>query len=451
MQMQTKKLNRYIKNISLLVLMVVSISASAQDNLSMTDAIAIGLKNNYQIQIAGKNTEITERNNNWMEAGAAPNISTNASYGLNWSENNNPASFIQGRSTSNTASFGADLNWVLFNGFRVHITKAKLQQLEEQSLGNAAVVIENTIQSIILGYNNVLLQQEKLKALSNVVGVSADRFRYVEAKKELGSASTFDLLQVKNAMLTDSTNYLMQELAYKNALRNLNILMATDVEKAYTLTDKLEHSGELLSVDGMKEKMFSNNQTLKNQYINQLMMQKDKDLAKANLFPVISFNSGISQSISGFDGQGLGGVQIKSSGNTSLTYYANVSLTFTLFNGNKVHRAFKNMQIQEEIADLTTEEMKLTLSNELLTAYELYNARLSILNLTNTSLETAELNLKLGQEKYEGGSISSFEFRDIQTAYLNTVATQLETTFNAISAHADLVRLTGGIVEEFGK
>ena len=109
------------------------------------------------------------------------------------------------------------------------------------------------------------------------------------------------------------------------------------------------------------------------------------------------------------------------------------------------------MQIQEEIADLTTEEMKLTLSNELLTAYELYNARLSILNLTNTSLETAELNLKLGQEKYEGGSISSFEFRDIQTAYLNTVATQLETTFNAISAHADLVRLTGGIVEEFGE
>ena len=449
--MQVLKMNRFIKNICLLSLLFATLNTYAQDNLTLADAIAIGLKNNYQIQIAGKNTAIAERNNNWMEAGALPNISANASYGLNWSENNNPTSFIQGTSTSNTATFGADLNWVIFNGFRVHITKAKLQQLQEQSLGNAAVVVENTIQSIILGYNNALLQQEKLKALQNVVSVSSDRFKYIEAKKELGSASTFDLLQVKNAMLTDSTNYLMQELAYKNALRNLNMLMATDVEKVYSLTDKLAHTGELLSVEGMKEKMLSNNQTLKNQYINQLIMKKDKELAKANMFPVISFNSGITHSISGFDGKGLGGVPVNSSGNTSLSYYANVSLSFTLFNGNKAHRAFKNMRIQEEIADLTTQEMELSLSNELITAYELYNARLSILSLTNTSLETAELNLKLGQEKYEGGSISSFEFRDIQTAYLNTVATQLETVFNAISAHADLVRLTGGIVEEFGK
>jgi outer membrane protein len=422
----------------------------AQDNLSLKDAINLGLQNNYQIQITGKNTEIAERNNNWMEAGAAPNITGKASYGLNWSENNNPASFIQGRSTSNTTSFGADLNWVLFNGFRVHITKAKLAQLQEQSEGNAAVVVENTIQSIILGYNNALLQKEKLKALSNIVGVSADRYKYVETKKELGAASTFDLLQVKNAMLTDSTSYLMQELAYKNALRNLNMLMATEVEKVFELTDQLSHEKVVLSVEGMKEKMLSNNQTLKNQYINQLIMSKDRGLAKANMFPVISFGSGISQNISGFDGTGLGGVKINSSGNTSLSYYANLSLTFTLFNGNKAHRAFNNMKIQEEIAELTTNDMKLSLSNELITAYELYNARLAILNLTNESLETAELNLKLGQEKYQNGSISSFDFRDIQTAYLNTVATQLETTFNAISAHTDLVRLTGGIVEEFG-
>ena len=427
-----------------------SLVSLGQENLSVSDAIALGLKNNYQIQIAGRNQEIAKRNNNWMEAGAFPSITANTSHNINWSENNNPASFIQGRSTSNTTSFGADLNWVLFNGFKVHITKFKLAQLQEQSDGNAAVVIENTIQSTILGYYNGLLQKEKLKALSNVLKVSSDRYKYVLAKKDLGSASTFDLLQIKNAMLTDSTNYLMQQLAYKNALRNLNMLMATDVETEYDLIDKLEHTGEILSVDGMKEKMLSNNQTLKNQYINQLIMKKDKELAKANMFPVVSFGSGINHNISGFDGTGLGGVKINSSGNTSLSYYANLSLTFTLFNGNKAHRAFKNMRIQEEIAELTTKEMELSLSNELITAYELYNARLSILSLTNESLETAELNLNLGKDKYESGAISSFEFRDIQTAYLNTVATQLETVFNAISAHTDLVRLTGGIVEEFG-
>ncbi|MCB0401445.1 MAG: TolC family protein [Flavobacteriales bacterium] len=423
----------------------------AQENLSLKDAVTLGLSNNFQIQIAEKNTTIAERNNNWMEAGAFPSITAKASESINWSENNNPASFIQGRSTSTSTSFGADLNWVIFNGFKVHVTKAKLQQLQEQSEGNAAVVVENTIQSIILGYYNALLQQEKLKALANVVKVSSDRYDYVMAKKELGTASTFDLLQVKNAMLMDSTNFLMQELAYKNALRNLNMLMAVDVEKQYELTDELAHEKVVLSLDGMKEKMMSSNQTLKNQYINQVIMKKDAGIAKANLFPVVSFGTGISHSINGFDGTGLGGIKINSSGNTSLSYYANVSLSFTIFNGRKAYRAFKNLQIQEEISDLTTQEMELTLSNELITAYELYNARLTIMNLSDQSLETAELNLKLAEDKYKSGSISSFEFRDIQTAYLNTIATQLEAVFNALSAHTDLVRMTGGIVEEFNQ
>lgn len=426
-------------------------SGFSQEQLSMTDAIKLGLNNNFQIQISGKNIEIAERNNNWMEAGAFPSITANASHNINWSENNNPASFIQGTSTSSNTSFGADLNWVIFNGFKVHISKAKLEQLHEQSEGNAAVVVENTIQSIILGYNNVLLQKEKLDALKGVVKVSLDRYQYLKDKKELGSASTFDMLQVKNAMLTDSTNYLMQELAYNNALRNLNMLMAVDVETKYEITDELSHEKVVLSLDGMKEKMLSNNQTLKNQYINQIIMKKDKDLAKANLFPVVSFGTGITHSINGFEGTGLGGIEINSSGNTSLSYYANVSLNFTLFNGRKAHRAFKNMQIQEEISELTTNEMKLNLTNELITAYELYNARLSIMNLANQSLESADLNMKLAEDKYKSGSISSFEFRDIQTAYLNSVATKLEAVFNAVSAHTDLVRLTGGIVEEFGK
>jgi outer membrane protein TolC len=148
-------------------------------------------------------------------------------------------------------------------------------------------------------------------------------------------------------------------------------------------------------------------------------------------------------------GGGVGGTKISSTGNESLNYYASLSLSFTLFNGNKSHRTFKNLQIKEEIAQLTTDEMKLTLTNELIISYELYLARVSILKLTSKSLETIELNLKIATEKYKSGSISSFEFRDIQTAYLNTAVTQLEAVYNAVSSHTDLSRLTGGIIDEY--
>jgi outer membrane protein TolC len=409
------------------------------------------LKSNYKIQVAGKNVEIAERNNNWLEAGALPSIKTNATQSFNWSDNNNPASFIQGTSQSTSLTYGADLNWVLFNGFKVKISKDKLQYLQEQSEGNAAVVVENTIQSIILGYYNALLQQEKLSAIGKLVQVSVDRYNYVSNKKDLGVASTFDLLQVKNALLTDSTNYLMQELAFNNALRNLNMLMAIDVEKKFVLSDKLEHTQQVISLDGLKNRMLSNNQTLKNQYINQSILKKDKGLMRSNLFPVLSFNSGVSQTIGGFKGTTLGGQEINTSGNETFAYYANFSLTFNLFNGHKTHRAFNNLRIQEEIAGLTSNEMELTLTNELISNVELYKARTTILNLTNESLKTAELNLQIAKDKFSNGSITSFEFRDIQNSYLNTVVTQLEAVYNAISTNTDVIRLTGGIIEEFGK
>ena len=424
--------------------LLLSFTTQAQDNLSLKDAITIGLKSNYQIQVSGKNIEIAKRNNNWLEAGALPSITANASQGFNWSENNNPMSFIRGKSSSNTLSYGADLNWVLFNGFKVKIGKDRLQYLQEQSEGNAAVVVENTIQSIILGYYNVLLQEEKLNAIEKLVQVSSDRYNYMSEKKDLGSVSTFDLLQVKNALLTDSTNYLLQELAFNNAKRNLNMLMAIDVSTKYTLTDKLEHEKNILSVDGLKGKMLSNNQTLKNQYINQKILKKDKGLMRANLFPVLSFGSGLSESVSGFE-QG----NFSSSGNESFSYYANFTLSFTLFDGHKTHRAFNNLRVQEEISQLTIDEMELSLTNDLVTAFELYKARLTISDLTKSSLENAELNLQIATEKYQTGSISSFEFRDIQIAYLNTAATHLESVYNTISGNTDIVRLTGGIIEEF--
>jgi outer membrane protein TolC len=303
----------------------------AQDNLSLTDAIQIGLKNNFQIRIAGKNIEIADRNNNWMEAGLLPTIYLNGSHGLNWNESDDPVSFVQGVSESSSTTYGIALDWVLFNGFRVKITKNKLKQLEERSEGNAAVAVENTMQLIILAYNNALLQKEKLSALGKVKEVSFDRFKYISVRKEMGSASTFDLLQSKNALLTDSTIYLMQELAYKNAHRNLNMLMAINVEKKYNLIEKFVSTETLFNIEGLKSKMLSNNQTLKNQYINQEIIKRDKGLAMANLFPTIYFATGYSSTISGFEGNGFAGQKISSNGNNSLNYYATLSLNFTLF------------------------------------------------------------------------------------------------------------------------
>ena len=50
-------------------------SSKAQERLSLSDAIEIGLKQNYDVLIERGNVEVSRNNNNWGEAGRWPTIS----------------------------------------------------------------------------------------------------------------------------------------------------------------------------------------------------------------------------------------------------------------------------------------------------------------------------------------------------------------------------------------
>ena len=64
--------------------------------------------------------------------------------------------------TNNNIAPAAQLNWVLFNGFRIFNNKSKFEDQLELTKGFNAVAVENTIRSIILAYYDVLLQKEKV-------------------------------------------------------------------------------------------------------------------------------------------------------------------------------------------------------------------------------------------------------------------------------------------------
>ena len=127
-----------------------------------------------------------------------------------------------------------------------------------QSQGTATLAIENIIHSIILSYYQSKLQREQLTLLKNVLTLSREKFEFQKTKNELGLASTVDMLQYENAYLSDSSNLLMQELAYKNSIRNLNILMSVDIEKNWSLVTEITPVSNLYNYDDLKQKMLSN-------------------------------------------------------------------------------------------------------------------------------------------------------------------------------------------------
>ncbi|MCB9231095.1 MAG: TolC family protein [Bacteroidia bacterium] len=418
------------------------ISLSAQQPLSLAQAIEMGLEKNFDIRLGEARTDLAANNNTWGAAGRWPSIGLTINSNNRGSNVDNPASFLNGNFSNISGTGRVDLNWTLFEGFKVGITKEKLEQLEQLSEGNAALVVENSLQAIILGYYTVLLEKERMEVFRKNLKLSRDRFNYLDSKRELGSGTTFDLLQFKNAYLNDSSAVLLQTLNYRNSLRNLNLLLGQEPEKVWSLTQTLEANPQNWALSKLQESLAANNTNLKNQYLNLEILQKDIDIAKTSLYPRLDMNLGSSYTPNRFYRADLGAIIGK-----TFDYYANFTLSYTLFNGGNIKRNIESTRLNQRLGQLTIQQMKFSLNSQLVSIYELYGTRKQLLGLSAASLETAALNLEMAEDKFKLGLINSFDYRDIQRAHLAAALLRLEAIYSLKDAEVQILRLTGGILD----
>jgi len=437
-------LKRYIALISFLILIIQASTSQTQQtkqnlpvSLSLTEAIQMALENNYGISISKYDTEIAGISNSWGQAGRYPTID------LDLSSANNFNITSDDDYGTNRISGGVGMRWVLFNGFKVQITKDKLESLEDLAKGRSAVVVENTIQDIIEAYYNTLLQVELKRVFQKVMELSEERYKAEQLKKDYGGSVTYQVLQAKNLFLADQYQLLNQEIMLKTAMRNLNFLMAGNPEALWKLTDPFEHITRDFVADDLLAKMKSSNHTIQNQYINLQIRKEDRKLADASYFPSVSFTSGLDNA---FTNQYIPGA-----GNTTsagMTPYANLSLTYNLYSGGSRDRTRQISEINETIAHTETDEMVHLVSNQLLNELDAYVIRKAQLDVATESIKAAELNLGIAEEKLRSGAINSFNYRDIQLLYLNAALQKVQAIYALIQSHTNLTRLTGGFVEE---
>ena len=419
----------------------------SQDSLSLSKAIEIGLEKNYDIRLTLKNVEINKIFNNWGEAGRLPQVNINAGQNNSISDQrNNPISFAPYLFLSNDVSGGLAMNWTIFNGFAVRANKTKLEQLELQSENTATLAIENTIHGIILAYYQAKMQKEQLTLLNNVMTLSKEKFNQQQVKSDLGIGVKFDLLQFEGNLYTDSSNKILQKLAQRNAVRNLNLIMGEDVDKEWDLTSEIKPDLNIKDLSTLKKEMLSNNTNIKNQYINIALTQQDISLAKSQFFPVVSFNSGLNSSV-GVLNTNDANSPISNAQSKNLNYYGNFTLNFKLYDGGKVRRGIKALELQNEVDQLRTSQMTDQLNFELINVYELYLTRLQIFELTKKAFFVSKDNMDIAKLKEESGLINSFNFRDIQMAYLSAGVALYQASYDLLESNATLLKMTGKIIQ----
>ena len=436
-------MKRYI----LLVLVSLSGYAFGQENLSITQALEKSLSKNYGIRLIAANYNVAKTQNSWGMAGMIPTFSLNINNNTSLQDNtNNPATFFPGVLLNDNLQAQLNMNWTVFSGFGIRINKDRFDLLQSQTKGNAVVVIETAIYDVILAYYTAVVQERKMSVMKELLDYSNEKLQYYRLKKEIGLSTSLDLLEFENQVLTDSTNLLLQQLAFNNAKRNLNLLMAEDVEVDYVLTDSMDVEVANASYDELKKKMISNNTNLKNQYLNFELKDLEVQAKKSAYYPVVSLSLGTTPSVGYFKLFGDNGF---SSNTNAWAHQATISVRYDIFQAWNRKRNVQIAEIQTDMAAIEIEQMQMQLTHQLRGFFELYQTRSKVESMTTQRLKHAKQLWDLGRDKYDAGLINVFNLNDIKLSFQQAKLSYYDRLFELIQSHYDLMRITGNISQEY--
>ena len=240
----------------------------------------------------------------------------------------------------------------------------------------------------------------------------------------------------------------------------MNILLAIpEPAPLYTLSDPLDR--ETIDVDlvNLIDMMESENVDVKTQYLTQAVLGSDSDLRKWERYPTLSLgaNYTITRNYTDLpdfpirDNNGNVTGAISGGNSQNANYGVNFTISFTLFNGGRINRAIQRARLQEDIGEVRVERLKTSLRRDLKQAVDQYNTRKNLYQINLRRKDAAEQNLDISRDKFENGSIDSFDYRTIQNTYLSSSIQELQAVYDLIDSKITLMRLTGGLIKQYNQ
>jgi outer membrane protein len=392
----------------------------AQDTLALSNAIQIGLENNFNIKISEGQKDIASNNNTLGNAGFLPTFDLTAAQ--RYTVENTTQQFISGDTQnrdgakSNNFSAGAVLNWTIFDGTTMFYTKDRLEELEKQGIAINESMIQNIVAQIGKEFYTVALEQIRLELLFQNISLSEDRMEIAKNKYEFGKASKMEYLQAQVDLNNDISNHMIQQERLAASKTALNELLGRDV----TLDFYADFDPDLntsLQYEALKAAMETSNPEL----LAATYQLNASELAEKELFgqrmPEIGLNMGYnfakSEAEAGF---------LLSRQSSGLTY--GLSASWNLFNGLNLNRQIQNARIVAENTALNYEAIKTKPGARVVfDLYQVSEQHPTAGTWRRQIREVARENNEIAIERYSVGNSSPLELREAQ---INLLEANLE-------------------------
>ncbi|SEA87403.1 TolC family protein [Pedobacter hartonius] len=410
-----------------------------QDTLRLEDAITIALKNNYDIRLVNNDITIAKNNVNVGNAGMLPTLGGTFSDGGSRQDTRQTRSTgaqVEANGVRNTnMSYGAALDWTIFDGLQMFTNYDRLKELQKQGEAAAKSTILTTVSNVVSAYYAIVRQQKLVRATDSAMVVSRLRVVIANNKLQIGRGSKLDVVTARVDFNTDTTTYLQQKNILNTSRITLNQLMARDLNIVFAADEnvKIENDLKLAELEAQTMQL---NPDLQYAIISKRLADLNLKAVKGQRYPVVALNGGYQYSRSNSP-TGFTTTQ-RANG---LTYGLTANLN--VFNGFLQRQNERNAKVEINSSAVTLDKTKQDVTALLISTYHNYLTNLDLLKVETGNVDLARENLEITFEKYRLGSISPLELREAQRNSINAIIRFLDAEYQAKLTEINLKEVSG--------
>ncbi|MEO5943974.1 MAG: TolC family protein [Ferruginibacter sp.] len=427
-----------MKKIFLLIVALVMFSelTKAQEVLRLSDAVNIALKNSLDIQLAQNRIAGDSILNNIGVAGGLPLVTGNVADNEQISSVNqklNTGTNIQrNNAAANALTAGVTGSILLYNGGRVIATKKRLGQLEMQSRQLLTSQIQNILADVMIGYYDVVRQQNYIKTIGRSIDASNQQLQIVKVRQSVGLANNADLFQAQIDLSNLQQAQLAQQLVIDQAKTELLRLLTVNPDSSITIQDTIIVDKDVLLetvMNGLSKNadVIAADDQIR---INELIVKETDALRYPSIRATTGYNFVRNKTAAG---------NILLNQNYGPTI--GVSVGIPIYNGSVYRRQKQVAQINVQNADLQKQIVIRDYSANAVKQYQAYSNTINQLDSAVAAYSIADRLLQLTLFRFQLRQATIVEVRDAQQSFEESGFRLVNLNFAAKSAEIELKRL----------
>ncbi len=271
--------------------------------------------------------------------------------------------------------------------------------------------------------------------------ISKSCFNWEKVRQDLGSASSTDFWNAQVSYNNDQAQLINQELRRLIAQKDLNTLLARNVDfpvevvKQIIIPDLAYSYEEILS---FAKKL--NSRLLVSQQ-NKSVADNNVSLREAYFYPRLSLIASYAYSERNVDSDDPRFTSIIET--QSRDALLGLNLSFNLFNGMKDKIDLQNAKLEAKSQLLALQDQENRLAATVREKLETFYKRLELIGLEEQNVLAAQQNLQLNRDRFEIGASTFLEFRDAQVNLTRSQSTLIVARYQARITRLELEQLMG--------